>query len=210
MIWNIVFDMGQVLIYFRPDSFLNRYEISDEEKQLLKREVFGSMEWPLLDWGALTDEQALERMKPRIPASLHEIAGNLVRMWDRPIEPVQGMADLIRDLKEAGYGIYLLSNASFRHPDYWGRIPGSEYFDGLVISAFEHMVKPNPDIYRCLLDRYDLRPEECVFIDDMPTNVAGAYVAGMDGIVFRGVEELRNELEKRGVNPGNASECCGK
>ncbi|MCD8327097.1 MAG: HAD family phosphatase [Lachnospiraceae bacterium] len=199
MIRNIVFDMGQVLMYFRPDSFLGRYSLSEEEKNLLKREVFQSVEWVLLDWGELTDEQALERICPRLPQSLHPVARRLVGMWDRPIEPVEGMAELLRDLKEAGYGIYLLSNASFRHPDYWKRVPGSEYFDGLVISAFEKKIKPNPEIYQCLLERFGLAAEECFFVDDQPANVAGAFVTGMDGAVFRGVRELRAELAKRGV-----------
>ncbi|MCD7806742.1 MAG: HAD-IA family hydrolase, partial [Lachnospiraceae bacterium] len=102
-------------------------------------------------------------------------------------------------LKEAGYGIYLLSNASFRHPDYWKRVPGNEYFDGLVISAFEKKIKPNPDIYICLLERFSLAAEECLFVDDQPANVAGAFVTGMDGVIFCGVQDLRKELAKRGV-----------
>lgn len=199
MIRNIIFDMGQVLIYFRPESFLNRYEITAEEKELLYREVFQSMEWPLLDWGELTDQEALERMKPRIPAHLHGIAGELVSMWDRPIEPIPGMAELVKSLKEAGYGIYLLSNASLRHPDYWNRIPGSEYFDGVLVSAFEKLVKPDPAIYGRLLTRFGLQAEECLFIDDAPVNIAGAYLAGIDGIIFRGTEDLKRQLTNRGI-----------
>lgn len=199
MIRNIIFDMGQVLIYFRPESFLNRYEITAEEKKLLETEVFQSMEWPLMDWGILTDEQALERMKPRIPEHLYGIAGELVSMWDRPIEPIPGMAELVKKLKEAGYSIYLLSNASLRHPHYWNRIPGSRYFDGVVVSAFEKMVKPDPAIYQCLLTRFDLKAEESVFIDDAPVNIAGAYLAGIDGIIFRGPEDLKTQLTKRGI-----------
>ncbi|MCD7738331.1 MAG: HAD family phosphatase [Lachnospiraceae bacterium] len=199
MIRNIIFDMGQVLIYFRPESFMSRYFLSEEEKKLLEREVFHSREWPLLDWGVLTEEQALERICPRLPQALHPVARRLVEMWDRPIEPVEGMAELIKELKEVGYGIYLLSNASLRHPDYWKRVPGSEYFDGLVVSAFEKKIKPNPDIYECLLERFGLAAEECFFIDDQPVNVAGAFVSGMDGVVFRGATDLRIELQKRGV-----------
>lgn len=200
MIRNIIFDMGEVLIYFRPESFLDRYEISWEDKDLLYREVFRGMEWPLLDWGALNDAEALERIRPRIPERLHGIAGELVSMWDRPIEPIPGMAELVKGLKEAGYGIYLLSNASLRHPEYWDRVPGSEYFDGLMVSAFEKLVKPDPAIYQAMMDRFGLDVSECVFIDDAPVNIAGAYLAGLDGIIFRGVEDLKDRLAERGIS----------
>jgi putative hydrolase of the HAD superfamily len=199
MIHHIIFDMGQVLLYFRPDSFLDRYDLTTTERELLKREVFQSMEWTLLDWGKMTDEEALKEICKRLPAHLHPIAGELVTMWDRPIEPIPGMAELVEELKNAGYGIYLLSNASLRHKEYWQRVPGHELFDGLVVSAFEQKIKPDPAIYQCLLDRYGLKGEECLFIDDSPINIAGAYLAGISGIVFHGPEDLRRQLETRKV-----------
>lgn len=194
MIRNLVFDMGNVLIYFNPRHFIKHFGITDPQmEELLLREVYGSVEWVLMDWGTMNEEECEHRVLPRLPQHLWPVARNLIHWWDRPILPVPGMDAFVRRCKEAGYGIYLLSNASGRHSTYWNRVPVSDLFDGLVISSDVYMVKPLPDIYRHLLKKYQLVAEECLFIDDMPLNVAGALQVGMQGFVFRDDAE---ELDK--------------
>ncbi len=201
MIRNVVFDMGNVLLYFDRDYFISRLGIEGEDRNLLKREVFLSLEWARMDRGSLTDEQAAESICRRLPEHLHDAAKKLVQMWDRPILPVPGMYELIEELKAGGYGIYLLSNASYRQHDYWPRIPCSRFFDGTVVSADEKLVKPQPEIYRLLLERFSLKAEECFFVDDLTTNVEGAFWCGIPGMVFHDdVEELRQKLRAAGVD----------
>lgn len=200
MIRHIIFDMGGVLREWDPAKFLKTLGLPQEDRDLLMREIFSAVEWPMQDIGLITEEETLERVKTRIPERLHETAEKLILHWEDYSDPVPGMADAIRRLKEAGYGIWLLSNASKRHGQYWGKIPGSEYFDGLVISAFEGVLKPDLTMYRTILKRFDLKAEECVFTDDMPANVAGALACGIDGFVFRGTDDFLQELRKRGVN----------
>ena len=174
-------------------------KIPEDDRKILMREIFGAVEWPMQDLGLITEEETLERVRARIPERLHCAAEKLVLHWEDLSRPVPGMADAIRRLKENGYGIWLLSNASKRHGQYWGKIPGSEYFDGLVISAFEGVLKPDLTIYRTILSRFGLKAEECVFTDDMPANAAGALAVGMDAFVFRGTEDFLRELRARGV-----------
>ena len=201
MIRNVVFDMGQVLIRYEPDRYIRELEVSEADGKLLMEQVFRSLEWTRMDWGELTDEQAAESICARLPARLHAAARKLVLGWEQPILPVPGIGELIGELKAAGYGIYLLSNASFRQREYWPAIPGSELFDGGVISCEEGFIKPERGIYEALLDRYGLKAEECFFVDDVPVNVQGARRCGMDGAVFRGdVEELRLHMRRAGVN----------
>ena len=199
MIRNIVFDMGGVLREWNPAQFMRTLGIPQEDRALLMQEIYASVEWPLQDIGLLSEEDTFERVKERIPERLHETAEKLILHWEDYSEPIPGMADVIRQLKENGYGIWLLSNASRRHGQYWGKIPGSEYFDGLVISAFEGALKPDLKMYYTLLNRFGLKAEECVFTDDMPVNVAGALAVGMDGFVFRGAEDFTEQLRKRGI-----------
>lgn len=201
MIKNIIFDMGNVLIYFDPDFFIRRVGITDEaDRKLLNREVYRSLEWAQMDRGSLTDEEADKIMCSRIPERLHGAVHGLVADWARPILPVPGMEDLVRELKEAGYGIYLLSNASYHQHDYWPEIPGQQYFDGTLISADVKMVKPQPEIYRLLCEKFSLLPEECVFIDDAIPNVEGAFWTGMNAIVFHDdAAEVREKLRALGV-----------
>ena len=201
MIKNILFDMGNVLIHFDRKTFLDRLNISEEDKQLLLREVFLSVEWVQMDRGTLWEETAEPLMCQRLPQHLHEAVHSLVSLWDEPMLPVAGMAELVEELKNNGYGIYLLSNASLRQHDYWPRIPGYQFFDGKVISADEKVMKPHPDYYRIALERFDLKPEECFFIDDVPANIEGAQYCGISGAVFhKDVPLLRRQLRAIGVN----------
>lgn len=200
MIKNIVFDMGNVIIRFDPELFMSRLGLAEEDRKLLKRELFVSLEWSRMDRGSLTDEEAAEIVCRRVPERLHDAVRRLVGMWDRPILPVEGMYELVEELKDMGYGIYLLSNASFRQHDYWPRVPASKFFDGTLISADVKLVKPQPEIYRLLCDKFSLVPEECVFIDDSTSNAEGAYFCGINALVFHGdAHEMRLKLNELGV-----------
>lgn len=200
MIKNILFDMGNVLLHFDRKVFLDRLDISEEEKLLLLREVFLSVEWVQMDRGILWEETAEPLMCQRLPAHLHKAVHSLVSEWDEPMLPVEGMAELVQELKENGYGIYLLSNASLRQHDYWPKVPGWQFFDGKIISADEKVMKPHPDFYRIALERFGLKPEECFFIDDVPANIEGALYCGISGTVFhKDVFLLRSQLRSAGV-----------
>ena len=200
MIKNIVFDMGNVVIRFDPDAFIERFGVSGEDKKTLLLEIFRSPEWVMMDRGTLTDEQCADVLCPRVPEHLQDIARKLIGFWDRPILEVEGIEPLLEELKSKGYGIYLLSNASRRQHSYWPRIPGSECFDGALISADVGLVKPQPEIYRRLCETFSLIPGECVFIDDATSNAEGAFFSGLQAIVFHGdVEELRAKLRELDV-----------
>ena len=200
MIRNIVFDMGEVLLRFDRDVFLDRYGVTGEDRKLLMREVYLSLEWSRMDRGSLTDEEAAELICKRVPERLHDTVRKLVGMWDRPILPIDGMYELVEELKGLGYRIYLLSNASIRQPDYWVKLPASKFFDGTMVSAYEHLVKPQPEIYRRLCERFSILPEESVFIDDATPNVEGAFFCGFHALVFHGdAGEMREKLRALGV-----------
>ena len=158
MIKNIIFDMGNVLLKFDRNYFLDAVGVKPADRRTLMNNVYLSLEWAKMDRGSMTEEEAAASMCSRLPERLHEQAHLLVDRWDRPILPVPGMAELVRELKEAGYGVYLLSNASYRQHEYWPRVPGSEYFDGTLISADVKLVKPCAEIYELLYSTFDLTP----------------------------------------------------
>ncbi len=201
MIRNIVFDMGQVLIRWRPEEILEHFDLTGEEKTMLLQELFWSPEWIQQDRGILTEGEMIERVSARLPESLHAAVEEVIKAWHVwHLTPMPGMAELVRRLKAQGYGIYLLSNASTALRGYFPRIPGSECFDGLMVSAEEKLLKPQHEIYERLYERFGLVPEQCVFIDDSPANIEGAMLTGMQGIVFRGdTERLRRELRALGI-----------
>lgn len=113
---------------------------------------------------------------------------------------MEGMEDLVRELKELGCGVYLLSNATLRQPEYFDRLPVSRYMDGRMVSAFHQLLKPQHEIFEAMLREFGLRAEECFFVDDSVANVEGAYCAGIAGAVFDGdVPRLRQALNAVGV-----------
>lgn len=202
MIRNIIFDMGRVLIHWEPKAMASRYGLGYGDVELVVKELFVSPYWVMLDRGTISQEDAIAAVCKKLPEQMHQaVAGIVNGWWKRPLTPMEGMADLVKELKENGYNIYLLSNASINLREYFARIPGARYFDGLMVSAEEKVIKPEVEIYHRLYERFDLKPEECFFIDDAPANIEAAWRTGMGGTVFFGnTERLRRELAEVGVN----------
>lgn len=201
MISNIIFDMGGVLIRWDPGQMLDELRLPEADRELLNRTVLRSPQWAQQDRGLIAEEQLLEFAKTKLPERLWDSAREMIYWFPRFLHPVPGMAELVRELKENGYHIYLLSNASVALRDYFHYIPGSECFDGLMVSAEEHLVKPTREIYDRLCDKFDLDKKSCFFVDDLPSNVEGAIFSGLNATVFHGdVALLRRELRAAGIN----------
>ena len=198
---NIIFDMGNVIIRYDPEYFIMKEGITaKDDKNLLMRTIFRSKEWPMLDGGIIDESELEETVLKRLPERLYHTAHRLIFHWDEHADPIPGMFELIRDLNKNGSRLFLLSNASVRQPEYWRRMAVSEYFDGAVVSGPEKHMKPKPEIYNILLDRYELRACDCVFIDDVQANVTGAVNVGMKGILFSGdTGDLRVKLKETGI-----------
>ena len=201
MIRNVVFDMGQVLIHWTPALLVQPFGLTAQEETLVLRELFQSVEWVCLDRGSMTGEEVITSVCTRLPENLHGCVRELVSRWDAwVLSPMEGMAELLRELKEKGMHIYLLSNANRNLRSYFPRIPGSECFDGLMVSAEERLLKPQHEIFEALLSRFGLKAEECFFVDDAPANVEGAGEAGISGAIFYGdVKRLRRDLRNAGI-----------
>jgi putative hydrolase of the HAD superfamily len=201
MLRNIIFDMGGVLIRYEPEYFVRRVcPESASDREILLKEIFCSEDWKLNDRGDIDEAELEKRVMRRIPAHLHDAAHRMIYEWDRFAAPIEGMAQLVRDCKAAGLGIYLLSNASRRQPEYWVNIPGSEYFDDTFVSAFYRCLKPSGEIFRLALEKFGVKANECPFVDDMPGNAEGAMQAGLDGFHFTGnADKLRESVRKMGA-----------
>ncbi len=202
MIRNIVFDMGNVILKFDPEFFMAREGITDEmDRKIIRNELFRSLEWAQMDLGVLTEDTAEPLIRARVPEHLKTPVSRLIRNWAFPREMIPGMEDLVKRLKAAGYGIYLLSNASVMQHEYWPKMPVSQLFDGKLISCDVKVVKPCPQIYHLFTEKFGLKGEECVFIDDATPNVAGAVFCGWQGIVFHGdAEEAERKLRELGIS----------
>ncbi len=197
MIKNIIFDMGNVLLQFRPWVALDTFFTTQEDKDIINRELFMAPEWIMGDEGSITNEERYERVCPRIPERLHRQFKECIEGWDSCLIPVPGADEFCQEVRQKGYRLYILSNACNRFRHFFPREFEESYFDGIVVSSEVKLIKPNPQIYQYICRTYNLIPQECLFIDDREENVEGALSMGMKGIVFKGDwQEVRNRLEQ--------------
>lgn len=199
MIRNIVFDMGNVLRDFSPMRSILPF-VQGEDAALIADEMFGKEEWRMLDRGTISYGEAAARCKERLPQRLHAALDEIVAHWHEYMPEAPQMVELVKTLKKNGYRLYLLSNASIRFSVYKDSFEALKYFDGAIVSAFYQTLKPEEKIYRILFDTYQLKPEECFFIDDNKDNVEAGRRLGMEGHVFTGDKDaLRADLTAHGI-----------
>ena len=185
---NIIFDLGNVLINFNPKEYTNN-------EKLLK-EVFASPEWLMLDRGTLTYEEAKEIFKKRIPEETEKINELFDSKFFELLTPIKENTELLPQLKEK-YDLYILSNF---HKDAFEEIYEKydffKCFKGKVVSCYYHLLKPEKEIYEEILNKYSLKPEETVFIDDMKVNIDAAEKLGIKGIHLPDYTKLKEKLEE--------------
>lgn len=194
MIKNIVFDISNVLAPFRFKEFLAEKGF---DGPMIKRIIQASAMtpyWTEYEKGKLTYEEAMAAFAgtdPEIEEELHKAYDSCSGIMGK-YDYTQGW---IMTLKESGYKLYCITNFTpAGYEQCYDCISFIEEFDGCVFSFREGIAKPDPEIYRRLLKRYDLKPEECVFIDDTEENVFSAQKLGMAGIVFTGYEDAAAKL----------------
>lgn len=197
MVKNIVFDMGNVLVHYDPQLVLNRFCDTEEEKTVIYRELFRGEDWVKTDLGLITDEELFELVKKRVPGEMHGKLKECVEHWDVCLSPVDGAKAFLEKVRKKGYHTYVISNASYRFHDYFPVFYNVEEFEGIVVSADLHIIKPDARIYRYLLDTYHLNPEECLFLDDVEANVEGAKAVGMQSLRFHNnYDEIDHYLDE--------------
>ena len=186
MIKNVVLDMGNVLLDFRPEYVLDQFCSSEEEKDVIRRELFEGPEWPLGDRGDIKDADRYDLVKKRVPEKYHKALKNCALHWDICMDPLEGAKEFCEAVKEKGYKIFVLSNASDLFYVYFPKFLPLDFFDGVFVSSDYLMLKPDVEIYKTFLNKYGLKGEECLFIDDREDNVAGAKKAGLNTFRFEG------------------------
>ncbi len=199
MIRNIIFDMVGVILRFDTEGYYREHGLTEEDRRIIKREVFGSLEWARQDRGTITDEEAIGAICARTPERLHSTVRDFIRRENRAILPTEGMETLLAELKEHGYRLFLLSNTCTRQHVFWPLVPESRFFEDTLISADVGLVKPQPEIFDLACTQFGVDPAETAYIDDSPMNAEAAYYVGMHAFVFHDdMTRLRAWLESLG------------
>lgn len=193
--YNIVFDVGMVLIDFCWEKHCRRLGFDEAVIHAFDVNMIHSQYWSMLDEGLLEEEEAISQFLKCMPSYQKEI----MKFWEQPeyfVEEYDYAAPMISKLKNLGYHVYLLSNYPYNlYKIHWPSFEFYSMVDGYVVSAAEKLKKPNQAIYKLLCNRYQLKPKECLFIDDRQDNVEAAMQVGMKAVLFEGYESLKAYLE---------------
>lgn len=196
----IIFDLGRVVVSWDPVAIVRSVRGPDDAEALAER-LFNHPDWLEVDRGTLSLHTMARQAQGRtgLPA-----AQNLAILQAVPASllPDPAMLTLIETLHGAGHRLYALSNMGHASIDWLEQHAFWRFFSGKVVSARVRMMKPEPDIYRYLLVSFDLKADECLFIDDSPANVATAQALGIGGLVFTDVPSCRQQLLSLGYLPG--------
>lgn len=195
MIKNIVFDLGNVILKGSPNIVLEQIKIDKKQYESIKNDFFN--DWKSLDLGESTLREQLEKCKFDFEID-SEIEEKLLHYYKyRPFNVE--ILELIKELKNKGYKIYILSNNNKEAEKYLLEIPDFKALDGWIFSCDYQIMKPDSKIYNILFETYNLKPEECFFIDDSRKNIETGNKLGMAGFVLdcehNGIAELRKELK---------------
>lgn len=195
----VIFDVGMVLLYWDPRQiWADDFATMAEVEEFLEEIAF-------MDWHKEQDRgrSFADGIRDHAQKFLHHAdkLGRYDTHWDRSITgPVAGSVDILKALARAGTPLYGITN----YPAEKFAI-ARQQFDFLnlmrdvVVSGDEKLIKPDPAIYRCLLDRNGLAAGDCIFIDDSPVNIDAANAMGIDGILFTGPDALGRALRERGL-----------
>jgi 2-haloacid dehalogenase len=200
MINTIIFDLGAVLIDWNPHHLYRKLIADDEQRQYFLDNICTS------DWNEEQDAGRSLKEGTELLVSQHPEHEENIRAfygrWDEMLAgPIQGTVDVFKALKESGrYKIYALSNWSAETFEIAQReFEFLNWFDGMVVSGLEKIRKPDPAFYNLLLTRYQVKPEEALFIDDNYRNILAAEALGIQSIHFTSAEELEGKLLSLGV-----------
>lgn len=200
MITTVIFDIGNVLVGF---DWRKHYALCGYDEEMVKKlgkATVGNPMWNEYDRGVFSEEETIQGFidgAPELAEDIRRVLANIKTMithYDYAIPWVQ-------ELKQKGYRCLYLSNFSHKaETECADALDFLPYMDGGILSYKEKVIKPQPEIYQRLIDRYGLIPEECVFLDDTLPNVVAAREMGMHAIHFKDREQALDELRGLGVD----------
>ena len=196
MIKNLVFDLGNVLISFKPSEYFDKKDYPESIKTKILADIFESKEWLMLDNGDINTGEAIESIASNSALKKEEIA-HIFNLRSDLIFPLDQNVRLLPELKKQGFRLFFLSNFPM---DLFEEVKTGyyffKYFDGGIVSSEVKISKPDIRIFQFFLEKYSLLPDECLFIDDLEINVRAAEQTGMKGLVTSGALGISKEIER--------------
>ena len=194
-----VFDLGGVLVDWNP-RYLYRQLVNDAEAMERFLSEICSPEWNERQDAGRPWREAVADLAARHPDHAAMISAYHERWPEMLGGDMPDAVQVLKELKAQGLRLYALTNWSHEtFPAARRRFAFLEWFDGIVVSGEERLIKPDPAIFRRLLTRYDITPSRAIYIDDSPRNVAVAADIGLRALRFVDGHRLREDLIALGL-----------
>ncbi|MGQ1943719.1 HAD family hydrolase [Ornithobacterium rhinotracheale] len=191
---TIIFDFGGVLVDWNPRYVFKKYFDNEEEMEWFLANICTN-EWNMEQDRGRSFAEATKILQNQFPEHSEMIAKFYGEWEDMLKSDIPGTVEILKELHQK-YPLYGLTNWSAESIDIaYNRYDFFSLFKGIVVSGEEKLIKPEPEIYQVLLNRYNLIPEKCLFIDDNLDNVKAAQAQGINAIQFTTPEKLRKDLE---------------
>lgn len=189
---NIIFDLGNVLLEWKPQRFLKELDLP-----LHFMEIFHSLLWATHDGGLLTREEVIAKLPAHYDKEVFAYCLQRIAPF---LTPIPEMIATVHEVRRKGYKVYILSNMPQElHQELQKLHDFFQYFDGQVYSYAVKAIKPQPQIYEALLQSYKILGHESIFIDDLEMNIRAAQDLGIEGIVCQNPTQVRTELKLRKI-----------
>lgn len=196
---TVVFDLGGVLVDWDP-RYLYRTLFDDEAAMERFLAEVCTPDWNLAQDAGRPWAEAVAVLSAQHPHHAGHIAAYRTRWLETLRGPIQPTVDLLAQLRDRGVRLYALTNWSQEtFPLARERFDFLGWFQGIVVSGEEKLIKPDPQIFQRLIQRYAIEPARTLYIDDSPRNVAAAEALGMHGWHFRGADALRAHMRSLGL-----------
>ena len=197
-----IFDLGGVLLDWNPRYLYRKLFPNDEAAMEAFLGTVCTTEWNECQDAGRTFAEGLAALLPAHADKVELIEAFGKRFGEMISGPIEGAVEILSEVKQLGRPVYAISNWSAEtFPPQIQRFPFLSWFDGMVISGREGVIKPDARIFRILCERYGVDPHSAVFIDDVARNAQAASALGIHGIHFRSADQLRRELIAVGILP---------
>jgi 2-haloacid dehalogenase len=196
---TIIFDLGGVLLDWNPHRLYAPYFNSSTEIDRFLREI-NFPEWNLQQDAGRPFAEGVAALSQEFPHYAHLIRAYHERWEDSVPGAIDGTVDILKRIKRDGVPLYALTNFSAEtFPIMRRRFDFLQLFEYILVSGEVGLVKPDPAIYRLMLEKIGRPARECLFIDDSAKNVAAAKEMGFDTIHFQSPGQLKTELQGRNI-----------
>jgi len=192
---TVIFDLGNVLVHWNPANLYDKIFSDKKDRDYFLNNV-ATMDWHSEQDAGRSPQEATELLVKEHPDWAHPIRAFYARWKEMFAGPIEGSVEILKELKEKGYKLYALSNWNAElFNDTIDDFPFLQWFNDKIISGEVKLKKPDAAIYKLLLERFGVNPQQGVFIDDSEKNIETAKSLGIRSILFKSPEELRQELQ---------------